>query len=349
MSIRVRQVIEDQKTRSCGAWWSQMPALFEALPEHGVEALVAPLSRNEIAANGRPFDLVHLHDPTGALAGKLVPALSKHGVPHLVSTYGGWTTTEGWQRSWWRRLFRRLPLAGQTCLHATGQREARHLRRIGVRGRIEVIPIGVDTAAFSDAVAEADAQPALSLLPDRRILLYPGPIDDEPGLVPFLKATDDLEDALDGWHIILAGDASDSWSRTFAASTRRHGKEDLVTLLQAPNDKIRAALMRRSEIVVLPQATDRPPIGALQAMAYGLPVLISPESGLDEVAPAGAGGVCPPQRGAIRNTLGEMLALEPPALRRMGQAARLLVQERFAWPAIAPRFANLYRSMLEGV
>ena len=346
MSIRVRQVIEDQ-TRSSGAWWSHVSALFEVLPEHDVEPLVASLNRNEIAAEDRSFDLVHLHDPAGVLARRLVPALSKHGVPHLVSTYGGWTTTDAWQRSWWRRLFSRLPLADQTCLHATGRREAEHLRRIGVRGRIEVIPIGVDTAAFSDAAAQADAQPALSLLPDRRILLYPGPIDDEPGLVPFLKATDDLEDALGGWHVVLAGDASDSWSRIFAASTRRHGKEDLVTLFQAPSDEIRAALMRRSEIVVLPQATDRPPIGALQAMAYGVPVLISPGSGLDEVAPAGAGRVCPPQRSAIRNALGEMLAQERSALRRMGKAARMLVQERFTWPVITSRFAELYRSLFK--
>jgi len=345
MPLRVRQVVTGPIDEP-GSWAPDPTPLFEALTDHQIEPTVAELTPEEIATSKRSFDLVHIHDPTGAQYRKLLPLLSKHRIPHVFSPYGAWTTADMLRRTWWRRLLDRPPATNRTCLHATGKPEADHLRRIGVRGPIEIIPVGVDAACPATAHTPPDEPGGLSLPADRRLLLYAGPIYGEPGLVPLLKACDDLETCLDGWHVVLAGTASEAWYQTFRAATRRHGKEDLVTVLRTLDRPARTALLRRADLAACPTTVDRPPIGALEALAAGLPVLTSPQSGLDDFADAGVARLCPVERGAIRDALAELLTLTPAQRATMGAAARTLVQQRYTWPTLAPSYARLYRSLV---
>lgn len=243
-----------------------------------------------------------------------------------------------------------MVLPAGTCVHATSQAEADHLRKRGFTGRIEVLPMGVNppTATAHPTTQTTAGPPAeLSLPPDHRILLYVGPMDDEPGLPAFLKACDDLEDDLAGWRIVLAGSVSTTWREAFAASARRHGKTDLVTLLPSPSARQQSALLEAASVLVSPIAGDRPAVDALQAMACSVPVVVAATAGLDQVAVRNAGRVCPVERSALRQALAELVTLPAERLLEMGAQGKKLVDERFAWPVLIPKYVDLYRSLLK--
>lgn len=329
-----------------------MQPFLEALAAGGVEIQMAASVPEALAADRWDADLVHVHGWNGRAAGRLLRMLQEQGIPRLISTYGCWTEENPQSGSWWRLAvfrLRRLPLPPGTCVHAASRREADRLRSRRFDGRIEVLPVGVDATGLADpAIAGVGPiMPAgLSLPAGHRLLLYLGPVDEEPGLPPFLKACDDLEDDLAGWRVVLAGNVSKHWRELFAASARRHGKPDVVTLVPSPSIREQSALLGAADLLVSPIAGDRPPVGALQAMACGVPVLVSAAAGLDQVASRNAGRICSVERAAIRDSLAELVKLPATARREMGAAGQALVREQLAWPVLAPRFVELYRSLL---
>lgn len=350
--MRVCQVL-DTRDHGAGTWSVQTPAFLEALSAAGVEIQTAAPAHEPLAADRWDVDLVHVHGWTGRATGRLLRVLAKGGVRHLISTYGCWTQDHPRPGLWWRRLlggFGRPPLPPETCVHAVSGREADHLRSRGFDGRIEVLPMGVDAAGLAAPTApstEPTLPGDLALPADRRILLYLGPMDQEPGLPPFLKACDDLEDDLAAWRVVLAGKVSRTWRELFAASARRHSKPELATLVPSPSSLVQSALLQAADLLVCPIAGDRPAVGALQAMACGVPVLVSATADLNEIASHNAGRICPVERSAIRNSLAELVTLPAPALKELGTAGQKLVRERFAWPVLAPRYVELYRSLLK--
>lgn len=84
----------------------------------------------------------------------------------------------------------------------------------------------------------------------------------------------------------------------------------------------------------------------VEAMALGLPVLITDKCHMDEVAAAGAGVVIADDVDGIAGGLAQILA--PPAtdLAAMGEAGRRLVEERYTWAKVATDLEAAYAAAL---
>ena len=102
------------------------------------------------------------------------------------------------------------------------------------------------------------------------------------------------------------------------------------------------AALRSAACFCLPSRQEGFSIAILEAMACGLPVVISEECHFPEVAQSGAGRVVPLEPAALAAALGEVLE-DRNAARRMGDAGAQLVQSRYTWPGIAEQFLSIYR------
>jgi poly(glycerol-phosphate) alpha-glucosyltransferase len=127
--------------------------------------------------------------------------------------------------------------------------------------------------------------------------------------------------------------------------------------------KEKEALLRSAEGFVLPSLSEGLPMSVLEAWAYGLPVVMTPECNLPE-------GFASQAALEIRNasTLHQATSHSPLATptklapdwdglrgflemgegerRSMGMRGRRLVEERFAWPKVAARMREIYESLL---
>ena len=81
-------------------------------------------------------------------------------------------------------------------------------------------------------------------------------------------------------------------------------------------------------------------MAVLEAMAAGLPSVLTTGCNFPEAAAAGAARVVPIEAAAIADALADILA-DPDAGRAMGARARTLVLADYTWDGIAARFTDL--------
>ena len=107
----------------------------------------------------------------------------------------------------------------------------------------------------------------------------------------------------------------------------------------------RLGALAAGDIFALPATGEGQPMAALEAMAAGMPVLLSPGCNLEEVEEAGAGYVVDATVDAFADNM--RLCFTDDASRwQMGERARQLVDERYAWDGIAERLEDVYLSVL---
>jgi len=107
------------------------------------------------------------------------------------------------------------------------------------------------------------------------------------------------------------------------------------------------ALLAAADLFILPSRFEGHPIAALEALAVGLPVVGTRVCGLSEAVASGESGLLvePGHPADLAAAALDLLA-DSAARRRMGQAGRRCVAERFTAQAMAQRTMELYEELL---
>lgn len=295
------------------------------------------------------FEVVHLHSlflwPTAAAA----RAAERARVPYLVAPRGMlvpelFARRGNVRKRLWLAAVERHTLEHAAALHVTGALEATEARRFGYRlPRVVEVPNGID---LEDLVPPAGAalSPAIARELERGVdLLFLGRVSWKKGLDRLLPALPKLP----GVRLVVAGNDEEALIPRLAAQARELGVAERVRFVGPVAGADKAALLAAARCFVLPSYSENFGNAVLEAMAVGLPVVVTPEVGLAAtVAEVDAGRVVPAEPEAWSEALRELLgdaALRAELGRRGAQVAR----ERFGWDAIGARIAAIYREIVE--
>ena len=179
---------------------------------------------------------------------------------------------------------------------------------------------------------------------DRPVVLFLGRLNFKKGIDILVHAFSEALRAAPRAHLVIAGPDGGLRART-EAWIGAHGLRDRTTLLDMVTGPDKLALLADADLFVLPSWTENFGIAVIEALACGLPVVVSDRVNLwREVAGAGAGWVVPPAPGPTRDAIVEALR-DPVRAREKGARGRDLVAERFAWTRIATRMEEVYASV----
>ena len=207
--------------------------------------------------------------------------------------------------------------------------------------RIAVIPNGVDTQLF-DAAPPADLA-ELGIRPGRRVLTYVGRLDPQKGLHELLAQANGWLARLPEHDLLLAGEGPQR--AELEALTRRLGLVDRIRFAGWRSDV--PAILRASEILLLPSRWEGMPNALLEGMACRLPVAAMDVEGVGELlgenrdeqtAPAGDMQVFADKLVAIASSA-ELRA-------RLGAENRRRVEASFTLDAMAAAYAALYDELV---
>jgi glycosyltransferase involved in cell wall biosynthesis len=186
-------------------------------------------------------------------------------------------------------------------------------------GRVHVAPYGVNTSAF---------RPASDVRHGGRLrVLFAGTLTQRKGIAYLLEAMRLLDS--EKMELTLAGPVLGSGAglRQYEGSYRHVGGV-------RPQDM--PAIYRGADVLVLPSLLEGSALVVLEAMASGLPVIVTPNAGADAVRD-GVDGFIVPLRSpeAIAARLDQLL--DPDLRQRMGEAGRAR-SLAFTWESFHRRF-----------
>jgi phosphatidyl-myo-inositol alpha-mannosyltransferase len=314
-----------------------------ALPfyANGGETLVtlAPPMRNALDRlfAERPFDVVHVHNPFGAMLP--IMAIMRSRAPVTVTTLHSVVPPAYKPLRVMRFLLRRLlgNLDARICVSAA---VADSISPYFPGWDFHTIPNGVDTAFFSP-----DARP-LPELAGKRNVVFVGRFDPRNGVKHMLGAFTLLRESRDDVRLIVIGDGP---LRSFVEGMAPDHLRDDV-LFEGRVNRLRARYLASAEILCTPCGLASFGMVLLEAMSAALPVVATRLPGFELVMDDGVHGLmvdrADDERG-FADALGQLLD-DPARARAMGAAGRKRTLEAFAWPSVAQRLESLYLELLDG-
>ena len=200
-------------------------------------------------------------------------------------------------------------------------------RRVGRPTQYRVVQNGVDVGRFT-----ADPRPT----PGRIVMV--GRLAEPKRPDEAVRAVAALRRKVPEAHLLLVGEGpQEDAVRELAA---RLGVESAVELLGRRDDV--AGLLAGASCFLLASRYEGCPLSVLEAMAAGVPVVVTRLGGIDEVVEHGRTGlVAEPDAGAIAEAL-EALLSDPERAARMGAEARRAARSRFSRQRMAAETIALW-------
>jgi glycosyltransferase involved in cell wall biosynthesis len=180
-------------------------------------------------------------------------------------------------------------------------------------------PTTAQTAAFHSAA------PSLSA---RLYLLCLGRLHEKKGIDLLISAFAAV--APQDLHLVVAGSGSPAYTASLEAQAAALGIAPRIHFTGPLFGDAKWGAFRGAEAFVLPSHQENLGIAVLEAMACGLPVLISDKVNIwPEIQAAGCGLVDEDTVDGTSRMLTRLLERDPAARRAMGEAGRLLFADRF--------------------
>ncbi len=201
------------------------------------------------------------------------------------------------------------------------------------RGRLDVIPNGVDCSRFRpDPLARSRVREELSLADETPVACFVGNEFERKGLDLALEGLEATAD----WHLLVVGDDA---TRPYRERLTRLGPR--VQFLGHREDV--EALLAASDAFLLPTRHDVTALVGLEAMACGLPILMTAVGGTADYLEDGTNGFVITDPCSIAEALAR-LGVDSELRHRMGANSR---QRALAhdWSRIAQRFLELFEEL----
>jgi glycosyltransferase involved in cell wall biosynthesis len=297
------------------------------------------------------YDLVHIHAVFSHACIAAARACRKAGVPYIVRPLG---TLDPWslaQKRLKKRLFWHLGvkrmLEGASAIHYTAAPEQQLVEESLGLSRGVVVPLGVDVAPASSAAAEEQptAGPPSGRSP---YILVLSRLHPKKGLDLLLLAFLSLAGRREfsDWKLVLAGEGDAGYVSTLRGIAESRGAGGRIVFAGWLEGERKTVALRQAAALALTSRQENFGLCVIEALACGVPVVVSPHVNLaPEIEAAGAGWVTPLERGALERTLAETMRDEPGRIRR-GAAGLELVRRRFTWAAAGQQLAQLYASIV---
>lgn len=294
---------------------------------------------NWFSENAHNYDLIHVHALFSYLSTTAMCLARKAGIPYVLRPLGQLEAYSLRRRTLKKQLFLRLwdgaNIRGAAAIHLTSQRELDVSWIPGPAARW-VVPLGVSLPPSPAALRPEAQQPQILFLSrwhaKKRI-----------GIL--IEALSMLKDQ--PWHLTLAGAGDPETGKTIQDAVAKAGIAERTSLPGFLDGEEKASALKSAELFVLPSASENFGIAVAEALAAGIPVVITRHVAIaPEVEAASAGWICGDSSEALAATLRDALS-DPDERRRRGANARRLAEGSFSWESAAGRLASLYRTILE--
>ncbi len=302
------------------------------------------------------FDVLHMHGVWDGCLIAAARAARRGGRPYFISPHGmldRWSMARSAAK---KKALLALGggngfLAGAAGMIFGTADEAAEADRIAPNVARITVPNGVDARMVAPRDASAASRLQLEIPATRgwsRTILFYSRLHPKKNVDGLIAAFARVVDAFPGTGLLIAGITDDAayetQIRAAAAEPAVADRIVVTTALTGPDSRY---VLDAVDVFALPSHQEGFSIAIIEAMARGLPVLISDRCHMPEIAEMGAGEVVPATQDGLVAGLRALLSRDGDALRGAGERGARLVAENFTWPSVATRLETIYAAALK--
>jgi glycosyltransferase involved in cell wall biosynthesis len=295
-------------------------------------------------------DIVHDHGlwlPLNWAAGR---AALKTGKPLIITTRGALNPNALKHSSLKKRIvgmmFDDRYLRAARCIHVTSHDEYLAVRRYGLKNPVAIIPNGIMPDVFLEPLSNQDFRERHGIPLNSKLLLFLSRISWEKGVDDLAVAWRSIASDYPNWHLVIVGLGKPDYVEKLKQNFSSNPGADRVYWLGPLGGREKFSAYSAASLFVLPSHTENFSLVIAEALAAGVPVVTTRGTPWSELPRQGCGWWMPVGAQGITEGLREAMALPDERLKKMGLNGKLLIGEKYAWPAIARQMSDVYEWIL---
>jgi len=302
--------------------------------------------------NVSQYDVVHIHAVFNHACISAARACREKKVPYIVRPLG---TLDPWgmkqkslrKKVFWHAFIKKM-IYSAAAIHYTAQGEREAVEESLKLNHGFIVPLGVEIKGSDGDAAPRNWTGNFPALRENPYVLVLSRLLPTKGLDALLEAFLSLmgDKEFAHWRLVFAGEGPADYVASLKRTVAQQLAADFVVFTGwLANEK--EEVLRNAALLALPSHHENFGLSVLEALAAGVPVLISPQVNLaPDVEASGAGWIANIDKDSLETALAAALSSEAER-RRRGEAGRNLAL-KFMWPVIAGKLCDVYQAVLDG-
>lgn len=298
--------------------------------------------------NIRNYDLVHVHAIFSYPATAAMAIARRQGVPYIVRPLGQlceWSLQQSaLKKQVYLKLIERANLEGSQGLHLTSRPEQQEVEKLQLTCSTFVVPHGLNFA-LPISNARQRLREWLNLPENETIILFLSRIHPKKGLDYLISALGRLRAY--PFTFVLAGSGDPDYEaevRSLLKASEINTRTILPGFVQGETKEL---LLQGADLYALTSHSENFGVAVLEALAAGLPVVVTPGVALaKEIGRHQLGYVSDLNENAIFSAL-ETCLKAPAAAIKISQRAQKFTLEKYTWQKNADNLISIYTALLK--
>lgn len=312
----------------------------------------APEMSKAIHRDISQYDLVMINSMWGYPFHPAYSACQKTDKPYVVTLHGQlqpWAYRQGYlKKKAYFEIFLQRYLNKAAALHCTDPTEVESARRLGLKTPAIILPNSIDSGKFRALPPRGGMRARFGIPGDAHVLMFSGRL---ARIKRADIAVDALAHALSAGiqaNLVIAGPDEENLVEELSKQAQRLGCEKHVFFTGLLHEEELLSAYADADLFIMPsEIQENFGMAALEAMAAGLPILVSEGIPVGRYAQqAGAGRVLPCKSEAFSTSVVELLRT-PQELRQMGESGRDLARQKFDTTVVARDMLHQFTSIVE--
>jgi glycosyltransferase involved in cell wall biosynthesis len=299
--------------------------------------------------NLRNYDLIETHylfSYASTCAGIIARSYQ---IPYVVRTIGQlapWALAQSQlKKRIYTFLIERHNLNRAAAIHCTSDGEVEDVRNFGICTPAFSLPLGVDRSPELPG-AKQKLRDLYGIPAQTPVMLFLSRLHPKKRPDLLINAFSQIAQKRD-CHLILAGSGDADYRMYLTQLVSSLGLANRISFAGFSTGEDKALLLQGSDLFVLPSFAENFGVAVAEAMAAGLPVIITPDVQISPAIKAEeAGLIVEGKVDAITNAIAQLLD-NPDYRDRLGKNGKRLVNRYYSWNAIARELVCKYAAIIQ--